>query len=333
MSFPPRFSILLPVHNGGEYLPLAVQSVLDQTRPDWNLVILENGSDDGTAQWLETLRDPRISVVASSETLAIEANWQRILQVPCGEFVTFLGHDDLLDPWYLEEMELLIAQQPDASLFQSEFRLIDSAGSTLRPALAQPARETASEFLRARLRRERESFGTGYLMRARDYGRVGGIPDFPGLLFADDALWIELSRLSFKATSPRECFAYRVHTQSSSAAAAWKIHLDAMARYLVFLREFARREPEIGAILQENRDYFLWHAHTVYLVALTQATRQNRCLSDAEIAQFNILLASVEPEWTIQSGRSRGMRIREAINRFGILRTLYNRVQKQRYGI
>lgn len=327
-----RFSIVLPVHNGGVYLPLAVQSVLDQTVSDWNLLILENGSDDGTARWLETLDDPRIGVIASPKTLPIEANWGRILDAPCGEFLTLLGHDDLLDAWYLEEMERLIAQEPNASLYQCEFRLIDSEGQTLRAAASQPARETAPEFLRARLRRERESFGTGYLMRTSDYQRVGGIPAFPGLLFADDALWIELARLAFKATSPKECFAYRVHPQSSSAAAAWKIHLDAMARYLVFLRDLARREPEIGAISRENRDYFLWHAQTVYLVALTQATRENRRLSNAEIAHFNTLLASVEPSWTIQTHRNRAMRLREAINRFGMTRTLYNRIQKQRYG-
>lgn len=327
-----RFFIIIPVHNGGEYLPLAVQSVLDQTRSNWHLVILENGSDDGTAQWLQTLRDERISVYAVEQTLSIEANWKRILDVPCGEFVTLLGHDDLLDPWYLEEMQQLISEQPDAALYQTQFRLIDAAGNTLRAASPQPEHEGAAEFLQARLQRQRESFGTGYLMRRQDYIRVGGIPSYPGLLFADDALWIQLMQISFKATSLRECFAYRVHLKSSSAVSSWDIHLDAMQGYTMLLKELATQDEDIRRTYTQDQVYFIWHTHQAYAIALTQATRNNLRIETATTDRFNTLLTSIQPSWDLKHHRSRGLRLREAINRFAFSRKLYNFIQHLRYG-
>jgi glycosyltransferase involved in cell wall biosynthesis len=48
-----KFSIILPVKNGGEYVKECVQSILAQSCPDFNLHILENCSTDGTAEWLQ----------------------------------------------------------------------------------------------------------------------------------------------------------------------------------------------------------------------------------------------------------------------------------------
>jgi glycosyltransferase involved in cell wall biosynthesis len=336
-SYPPtlsaRFSVVLPVHNGGDYLRQAVQSVLEQTHADWHLAILENGSDDGTAQWLETLKDPRIAIHAAPQLLSIEENWARISEVPCGEFLTLLGHDDLLDPDYLEEMTRLIAEFPEASLYQTQFRLIDAAGNALRSASPQPEIESAADFLGARLRRERESFGTGYLMRTRDYRRVGGIPKFRGLLFSDDALWLQLMRSGVKATSPRECFAYRTHEGSSSVRASWENHLDAMEEYLVFLRAICREDAAIEAQFQRHRDYFLWHAHQAYAIALTGATQSYRRLDEAAIRRFNAFLSSVDANWNLKTQQTRGLKLRELINRFAAARVLYNRVQKSRYNL
>src|SRR5262245_27542088 len=94
---PGRFTIVLPVRNGGDYIRECVASVLAQSLGDFRLAILENASTDGTGEWLETLSDSRICVWPAPRALSIEENWSRARELPKGEFMFFVGHDDRLD--------------------------------------------------------------------------------------------------------------------------------------------------------------------------------------------------------------------------------------------
>jgi glycosyltransferase involved in cell wall biosynthesis len=248
-----RFLIVLPVRNGGEHLKACVASILHQVHEHFRLVVLENASTDATPSWLRQQRDPRIHVRESPAPLEIEKNWARVLQLDISEeFLTIIGHDDLLDPGYLSQMSALIDAHPDAGLYQSHFRLIDKHGRTLRRSLPMPARETAEGFLAARLSLQRDSYGTGYMFRASDYLRVGGIPSFRKLLFADDALWLELMRGSYKATLPQEMFSYRLHSNATSHSPDWRSTLDALADYLDFLKRYREGDRTVQNALQQR---------------------------------------------------------------------------------
>jgi glycosyltransferase involved in cell wall biosynthesis len=248
-----QFLIVLPVRNGGEHLKACVDSILAQVHQHFRLVVLENASTDDTPSWLRRLCDPRISVSESPEPLEIEKNWARILEFGLSEeFLTIIGHDDLLDPGYLSHMSALIDAHPDAGLYQSHFRLIDKRGRRIRSCLPMPARETAEGFLAARLRLRRDSQGTGYMFRASDYLRVGGIPPYKKLIFADDALWLELMRGSYKATLASEMFSYRLHAGGTSHSPDWRSTFDALACYLDFLKSYSRSEPGVQSALQHG---------------------------------------------------------------------------------
>lgn len=253
-----RFSIVLPVHNGGEHLKTCVASILAQTlASEFDLLILENASTDGTAEWLAGLHDPRVHLYPAARLLSIGENWARIVQVPRGEFMTIIGHDDLLAPSYLETMRALVSKHPEAGLYQAHFRLIDAAGHFVRHCHPMPARESASEFLAARLGMIRHSFGTGYLMRSSDYDRVGGMPaSFPKLIFADDVLWLRLLQGSWKATSLQERFSYRLH-ESTSVAIDPMLLMDALEQFWRFLHEIATRDPEMSELIKRLGPVYL----------------------------------------------------------------------------
>ena len=72
-----RFSIILPVHNGENYLASAIESVLAQSYPHFRLLILENASTDRTREIINTYRDARIEVLPTQQLLSIEQNWGR----------------------------------------------------------------------------------------------------------------------------------------------------------------------------------------------------------------------------------------------------------------
>src|SRR2546423_4977854 len=116
-----KYSIILPVRNGGEYVKECIQSILSQSLNDFNLIVLDNCSNDGTTEWIEQLNDERIVLHKADRPLTIEENWARILKVPKNEFITMIGHDDLLSTNYLTVMDDLIRKYPDASLYQTHF--------------------------------------------------------------------------------------------------------------------------------------------------------------------------------------------------------------------
>lgn len=237
-----RYSIILPVRNGGHYLHQCVESILAQTLPDFQLHILENGSTDGTAEWLRTLGDDRIIVHPAQKSLTIEENWNRIVQIPKNEFITLIGHDDILDPHYLSVMDRLIESHPHASLYQAHFRYIDASGNLIRRSKPMDEVQSAAEFLGFFLSNTIDAMGTGFMMRASDYDQVGGIPpSYPNLLFADFELWINLTRISYRATAFEECFAFRLHQSATTTSSTYFFH-QAFLKFIDYLKQLKQQD-------------------------------------------------------------------------------------------
>lgn len=258
-----KFTFILPVRNGGQYLHQCVKSILAQTYPDFSLVVLDNASTDEGVAWVESLKDPRISIIRSEVPLTIEENWGRVMSVPKNEYMTITGHDDIFEPNYLEVMSQLISQHPAASLYQTHFWLINGKGRRIRKCIPMPAEETAAVFLRKRLSFLRDSFGTGYLFRSADYERVGGIPLYPNLMCADDALWLKLLKNSYAVTAAAFCFSYRLHKSSVSGGKKWDFMFSGLEKYLPFLAEYIRCDADIRNVLQKYlpeymKAHFYW---------------------------------------------------------------------------
>ena len=265
------FTIALPVRNGGHHLCLCVESILAQNCGDFDLVILDNASDDDGAEFLRTLRDPRVTVQRSERLLGIEENWARILEIPKHEFLTTIGHDDLLHPEFLDVIARLIREHPDAGLYATHFRLIDGDGALLRLCRPMPSRETAAEFLAARLCELRDSFGTGHVLRSSVYDAVGGIPPFPKLIYADDALFLQAIGASYRATALEEAFSYRAHAASTSTSCPTGAFFAGLERYADLLHRLRVTDPALGTVL---------HRHfPSYVVRLGQKWRSEELLA------------------------------------------------------
>ncbi len=246
------FSIILPVRNGGEYVKDCISSILAQTCSDFELVVLDNASTDGTREWITALAHPQIRLIPSNEALSIEGNWARIRNISKNTFITLIGHDDLLEPHYLAEMKTLIEAYPDAGLYQSHFNYIDGTGKYLRACKPMDIKETAPELLQSFLRSEADIMGTGFMMRAADYDLVGGIPTYyPSLLFADLELWIRLTNPGYKATSPRTCFSYRLH-QSTTKTSSDQTILLAMEQFVRFMMMLQANNQQFATVIEAN---------------------------------------------------------------------------------
>jgi len=246
-----RYSIVLPVRNGGEYVKECVNSILSQTVPGFNLLVLDNNSSDGTLEWIRSIGDPRIKTFPSNQSLTITENWARIVKLDKNEFITLIGHDDVLKPDYLAIMDELIRKHPKASLYQTHFEYIDQSGKLIRNCLPMDEIQKGHEFLAAHMTHTMDSMGSGYMMRAADYDRMGGIPtNYPNLLFADYELWTRLSLISYKATSPKSGFLYRVH-QSLSRTTSAVLYQDAFISYVDFIADLMKTNENVRTVVEK----------------------------------------------------------------------------------
>ncbi|MDX6768439.1 MAG: glycosyltransferase [Elusimicrobiota bacterium] len=127
----PAVSVLIPTHDRLEYLPRTLESVYAQTFGDFEVVVSDDGSTDGTARWLRARRWPRLRVVRSVSRRGPAAARNAALARARGEFIAFLDSDDLWEPGYLAALCGRL-RRSRAQVACSDMCTIDSAGRVIR---------------------------------------------------------------------------------------------------------------------------------------------------------------------------------------------------------
>lgn len=104
MAYPVKVSILIPVYNRKNYIAECIQSALDQTITDFEIIIVDNASTDGTWEICKkyAIIDSRIRVFRNETNIGPVMNWKRCIDEARGEFGKILFSDDLIMPDYLE---------------------------------------------------------------------------------------------------------------------------------------------------------------------------------------------------------------------------------------
>lgn len=109
---PARFSIFIPVWNDTTWLPGAIESVVAQTHPDWELVVGDNASSEDIEGVVTRIGDSRIRYHRWDSHVDIFENFNRTALLCANEWVQFLGADDRLRPRCLERMAAALAAVP-----------------------------------------------------------------------------------------------------------------------------------------------------------------------------------------------------------------------------
>lgn len=125
-----EISIITPVFNGAHFIMEAANSVLAQTCRDWEWIIINDGSTDGTAALLEGLDDPRIQVIHQANAGTSTAR-NAGLDHARGAYITFLDADDLLPPDALALRAAYLDAHPDVDIMNGGVR-VTSQGRLLR---------------------------------------------------------------------------------------------------------------------------------------------------------------------------------------------------------
>ena len=119
----PRVSVAVPVYNGRGWIGRTIETVLEQTFEDFEVVILDNASTDDTVEVVRGYADPRIRLYVNAENLGFVRNQNRAIAYGRGDLVKFLHADDALLPHCLERMVELFDRAPGLGLVFSRRRI------------------------------------------------------------------------------------------------------------------------------------------------------------------------------------------------------------------
>ncbi len=222
----PGVSVVMAVHNGAPYLREAVQSILDQTYPQFEVIIIDDASTDATPEILAQLNDCRIKVLRNPTRLGLAASLNRGIREARAPYIARMDADDLSLPERLMRQRQFLEEHPDHALVGSSYYQMDAQGRIvgLVPVL------TDNEALQAGLL-EQNWFGHGSVMvRRQALLEVGGYNE-RFTCAQDYDLWLRLAERHKIANLPEPLYCWR-RTEGgiSQARRAEQEHFARLAR-------------------------------------------------------------------------------------------------------
>lgn len=121
---PPTFSVVIPTFNRAEYLRAALKSVVDQTFQDFEIIVVDNHSEDHTVSVVEQLNDARVRLIKFKNNGVIAASRNVGIKASRGAYVAFLDSDDTWYPNKLERISRTIQDDPQVGLIGHDQLLV-----------------------------------------------------------------------------------------------------------------------------------------------------------------------------------------------------------------
>jgi len=207
----PKVSVIMPAYNRADLLPAAIDSVLGQSFADFEVLVIDDGSQDHTRQIVAGFSDPRIHYFHQKNS-GVSAARNRGLEIARGEYLAFLDSDDLFLPAKLAFQVAQLDADPALGMVAGGFRYIDWQGGWLaerRPWVFQPTLDLSTVLLGAAI------ITNSVLLRKEWIERVGGFN--PTFSWAEDLdLWLRLAVAGCQMNWTQAVLcAYRMHADQA----------------------------------------------------------------------------------------------------------------------
>jgi glycosyltransferase involved in cell wall biosynthesis len=235
-------SVIIPIYNGENTIKKTIESVLNQTFTDFELIVIDDGSQDSTLAVLEDIKDFRLKVF-SFPNAGVSESRNRGLAKASGEFISFLDADDLWTPDKLEAQLKALQENPQAAVAYSWSDWIDESGQFLRSGGHITVNGNAYTQL---LLRDFIESGSNPLIRRQALDGVGGFDQ--SVTPAEDwDMWLRLAAHYEFVTVPSPQILYRVYPSSASFN-VWKMEAGSLK---VIERNFAQAPESIQHLKRE----------------------------------------------------------------------------------
>jgi glycosyltransferase involved in cell wall biosynthesis len=240
----PLVSVVIPTYQGGNRLREAVISVLNQTMPDLQVLVVDDGSTDGSTDRLEEL-DDRVRVIRlPTNTGSPAAPRNEGVVQSTGRWVAFLDGDDRWHPTKLEEQLRILSNSGNHAAAGNAVRITDAATPDINYFDALPDSVAAVDLIRT------NPIITSSMVVRRDVlNRAMPFPLGSGSVYEDLAVWLRVAALTRVSLDSRALLDY-----SDRPEASFRSHYDAAVAFRNTFRDFSawRSEQGLGISLRER---------------------------------------------------------------------------------
>lgn len=143
----PLISVIIPVYNQADFLAHAVQSVLDQTYPLFEIIVVDDASPDHTPEVVRSFRDDRIRYIRHEENRHLAASRNTGIHAARGEIIALLDADDYFHPQKLAAHAAFLAQHPEVGVTYNSHYELNYNSTTIRELFHAPKRVDLSDLV------------------------------------------------------------------------------------------------------------------------------------------------------------------------------------------
>jgi glycosyltransferase involved in cell wall biosynthesis len=189
-------TIAIPTFNRCALLRIALESALCQTHAAIEILVCDNASTDGTAQYLEGVTDSRVRHVRHASNVGLVGNWNACVEHATGQYMLVLSDDDRLAPNAIENLLQPMAQgasSSDLAFVYGQCEMHDASAGLTQLSRPAPKREDSAAYRRGYLLSERVNYPSATLFRTEEARALGSYGSGGTACPIDTALAFQLS--------------------------------------------------------------------------------------------------------------------------------------------
>ena len=257
-----RFSVIMPLYNKASYVAKAIESVLAQTFRDFELVIVDDGSQDGSAEVAsKAIEGSRNCRLIQQDNSGVSVARNKGVAASQGDFLCFLDADDWWEPTFLEEMDQLVANYPEAGIYGANYTIVNETRHKTR--VASVGVESGFEqgyinYCQAYAKTMYMPLWTGAVCVPRSvFDEMHGFPE--GIKLGEDfLLWIRIA-LNYKVAFLNKPLAYYNQDVDGANRGVGRLHnpKEHMLWNLDFMADEEKNNADLKQLLDNLRTFSL----------------------------------------------------------------------------
>ena len=286
-----KYSFVLPAYKA-KYLKEAIQSILDQTYTDFELIIVNDASPENLDEIVASFDDKRLTYYKNEKNLGgtdLVAQWNHSISYAAGDYLILASDDDTYSPMYLEKMDAMACKYPNINVFRPRVKRIDKNRKIIGidGFISEYLSKLEYLYLWSTC-----AIGSGvpfFMFKREALMAIGGFVNYPLAWFSDDATVLELADAGI-VTCNEVLFSFRLANESIRTADNNKATLRAKYRatrmfvndHLEYINSYVPKDSEEEYLLKCIKKYF------------PRIIRRNKVQSQLRTASFRAILGTLD---------------------------------------
>lgn len=248
----PKVSVIMPVLNGQRFIGEAIQSIAAQTYSNCELVVVDDGSTDGTAEKVRSFMDRlEIRYVRHERPQGIAPSMNDGIRHSTGDLISFLDHDDAWFPEFVSTQVGYLEANPEVGMVHSDFQTIDVEGKIIEASVAAArGRKRPSGHVFPALFMDSFIVGNSVMIRRECFDRLGIFDE--SLRWGDYHMWMRIARHYRVDYVDKVLTKYRQHPTQSTRSTTGE-RPDAPPVAMQAIQSILQLYPEIRSELGEQK--------------------------------------------------------------------------------